>query len=105
MKFIFLLQTFILTVTVGTLDLYWSGVTDGVQKGYVPTAALHMSDWGEPNDEKVTFRNDRSLAGNHIITYLEPGTAVTISNKKGWACIEAMGYQGFIYTEFHNILE
>jgi SH3-like domain-containing protein len=185
-------------VTVETLGLYWSEVTDGTHKGYVPTTALQMSDWDTPdekgagkeggtrfavfnhgtipgaswtmtlrekpsrkaakmgtyvcgtvmvalekdkeyslvhigdkvgylltkyltfydsaqtaqqyavikNDEKVTFRNDRSLAGNHIITYLEPGTAVTlILNKKGWACIEAMGYQGFVYTEFLDILE
>lgn len=186
------------SVTVETLGLYWSEVTDGTQKGYVPTAALHMNDWGEPdeknagkkgsirfavfnhgtvpgaswtmtlrekpsrkaaqmgtyvcgtvmaalekgkeyslvhigdkvgylltkyltfydsaqtaqkyavvqNDDKVTFRNDRSLAGNHIITYLKPGTAVTlIWDKKGWACIEAMGYQGFVYTEYLDILE
>ena len=185
-------------VTVDTLGLYWSEVADGTQKGFVPTAALHMSDWGAPdekgagkeggirfavfnhgtipgaswtmtlrekpsrkaaqmgtyicgtvmvalekdkeyslvhigdkvgylltkyltfydsaqtakkyaivrNQDKVTFRNDRSLAGNHIITYLEPGTAVTlIWDKKGWASIEAMGYQGFVYTEFLEILE
>ncbi len=185
-------------VTVETLGLYWSEVSDGTQKGYVPTAALHLDDWDVPdetnakkdggirfavfnhgtvpgqawtmtlreapsrkaakmdtcvcgtvmvaleknkeyslvhvgdkvgylltkyltfydsaqtakqyaiiqNDEKVAFRNDRSLWKNHIITYLEPDTAVTlIWDKKGWACIEALGYQGFVYTEFLDILE
>jgi hypothetical protein len=37
---------------------------------------------------------------------MEPGTAVTlIWDKKGWACMEALGYQGFVYTEFLDILE
>ncbi len=185
-------------VTVETLGLYWCKVNGGTQAGYVPTAALHLDDWGAPdekdagkegslrfavfnhatvpgqawtltlreepnrkaaqmdtyacgtvmvalekekeyslvhvgdkvgylltkyltfydsaenpqqyaliqNEERVAFRNDRSLSGKHIITYLEPGTPVTlIWDKKGWACIEALGYQGFVYTEFLDILE
>ena len=185
-------------VTVETLGLYWCKVDDGSRAGYVPAAALHMDDWGAPdekdagkegslrfavfnhstipgqawtltlregpsrkaaqmdtyvcgtvmialekgkeyslvhvgdkvgylltkyltfydsaqtaqqyalvqNEKRIAFRNDRSLSGKHIITYLEPGTAVTlIWDKKGWACIEVLGYQGFVYTEFLDILE
>lgn len=95
-------------------DKEYSLVHVGDKVGYLLTKYLTFYDSAQTaqqyavvqNDKKVTFRNDRSLAGNHIITYLEPGTAVTlISNKKGWACIEAMGYQGFLYTEFLDILE
>jgi len=51
--------------------------------------------------DKVNLRFDRRFGDSGIISILPPGTVVTlIWEKKGWACVEVDGYQGYVVSEF-----
>ncbi len=185
-------------VTVESLGLYWCKVSDGSQTGYIPTTALHLDDWGMPNDaeaagekaprlavfnvgmdpsgnwsmtlreqasrkgkkmdtitagavmvvleknnefslvhvgdkvgylltkyltfydtaqeapgyaiinnkEDVNFRFDRRFGNTGIIMVLHPGDVMTlIWEKKGWACVEAEGYQGYVVSDYIHVVK
>ena len=82
--------------------------------GYVLTKYLTFFDAAQTpekyavvsNEDKVSLRYDRRFGNTGIITFLQPGTVVTlIWEKKGWACVEAEGCQGYIVSEFLKITE
>ncbi len=53
------------------------------------------------NDGNVNLRYDRRFGDTGISASLAPGTVVTlIWEKKGWACVETDGLQGYIVSTF-----